>query len=352
MSRPEIDNSMESGRHVLLIGGSGYIGCPVTALLLQKGYRVRNLDLLTYGHQSASMAYMLSENYEFMFGDMGDKATLDQALDGVTDVVILAGLVGDPITKQLPEESRAINDIAMQQCIESLNGRGLGNVIFVSTCSNYGKIPDGEVADEKYALEPLSAYAKSKVNAEKTILSYKGKADYHPTILRFATAFGLAPRMRFDLTVNEFTRDLFLDKELLVFDADTWRPYCHVKDFARLIDTVLQADTAKTSFEVFNAGNNENNFTKQGVVDLICERLPNRTVRYRENSSDPRNYRVNFAKLNKTLDFTCQYSVADGIDEIIAALGQHLFDDVETRKLFYGNYGIAGSPPAPLKRAS
>jgi len=328
------------GRNVLLIGGSGYIGCPVTSLLLNSGAKVRNFDYLTYGHQAAMMGHMLSDNYEFMFGDMGDPETLNNALTGITDVVILAGLVGDPITKQFPTESNAVNDIAVQNCINSLNGRGLQNLIFVSTCSNYGKIEGDNIADEEYALEPLSLYAKSKVAAEKQILALEGKVDFTPTILRFATAFGMAPRMRFDLTVNEFTRDLYLDKELLVFDADTWRPYCHVKDFARLIATVLETDSSKTAFQVFNAGSNENNYTKQGIVDLICSKLPNRTVKYKENSSDPRNYRVNFSKLNNTLGFHCQYSVEDGVDELIAGLGKNIFDDVEQRKLYYGNYGL------------
>ena len=332
--------TIANGRQVLIIGGSGYIGCPVTSLLLNSGYKVRNLDYLTYGHQSAMMGHMLSPDYDFVFGNMGEQSSLDDALDGITDVVILAGLVGDPITKQFPDEAHAVNDVAIQNCLKALNGRGLRNVIFVSTCSNYGKIAEDEIADEEFDLEPLSLYAKSKVAAEKLILSLKGKVDYTPTVLRFATAFGMAPRMRFDLTVNEFTRDLFLDKELLVYDADTWRPYCHVKDFARLIRKVLQADTSKTAFEVFNAGSNENNYTKQGIVDLICERLPNRKVSYKDNSSDPRNYRVDFSKLNNKLGFECKYSVADGVDELIAGMEEHLFDDVETRKLYYGNYGL------------
>src|SRR5690606_14975511 len=128
-------------------------------------------------------------------------------------------------------------------------------------------------------------------------LSLRGKVDYSPTVLRFSTAFGLAPRMRFDLTVNEFTRELYLDRELLVFDAHTWRPYCHVGDFSRLIDHVLEAPRDDVAFEVFNAGSDENNHTKQSIVDLITDRLPDRKIAYKANSSDPRNYRVSFAKL-------------------------------------------------------
>ena len=333
-------------RKILLIGGAGYIGVPVTTELLRRGFAVRNLDNLVYGHQAAMRGALSHPSYEFIYGDMGNPDDLARALDGVSDVVILAGLVGDPITKKFPEAAAEINDRAMRTCIDALNGHSLNKVIFVSTCSNYGLRDQNDPADETAELKPLSLYAKSKVAAEQHLLSLKGKVDYHPTILRFATAFGLASRMRFDLTVNEFTRDLFLDKELLVFDAHTWRPYCHVKDFARLIHRVLLFPVADVSFEVFNAGSDANNHTKQHIVDLVCERLPERTVRYRDNSADPRNYRVSFEKVRTRLMFECRHSVADGIDELIWALGSHLFDDADAQRHLFGNYELAARTPA------
>ena len=299
-------------RKVLLVGGAGYVGGPVAAHLMDQGKAVRVLDLLVYGHQGASLGAMLNPAYEFVFGDLGDERALDAALEGCTDVVILGGLVGDPITKAFPEESHRINDLAVRRCIDRLNGKGLKRVIFVSTCSNYGM--SDQIATEESELKPLSLYAASKVEAERYLLSLRGKVDYAPTVLRFSTAFGLSPRMRFDLTVSEFTRELFLDRELLVFDAHTWRPYCHVGDFSRLIDHVLEAPAEDVAFEVFNAGSDGNNHTKQSIVDLIQSRLPNRRVTYRANSSDPRNYRVSFEKLRTRLGFECSYSVADGID--------------------------------------
>src|SRR5207247_961507 len=131
-----------------------------------------------------------------------------------------------------------------------------------------------EPVDENHALAPLSLYAKHKVEMEKQLLSYKGKVGFFPTILRFATAFGLSPRMRFDLTVNEFVREMYLGKELLVFDAKTWRPYCHVRDFSRAVEFVLRAPTNKVDFEVFNVGSEANNFTKQMIVDETLKYLP------------------------------------------------------------------------------
>jgi nucleoside-diphosphate-sugar epimerase len=327
-------------RKVLLVGGAGYVGAVMTNHLLWKGWSVRCLDQLIYQNQSSVQAYLPSSNYEFIHGDMRDPGAVAAALDGVDDVVILAGLVGDPITKTYPQESDEINRAGVAALIDAVGTHPVDRLIFVSTCSNYGMVEKDEVVDENYPLTPLSLYAKHKVEMEKKILALEGQVRYHPTILRFATAFGLSSRMRFDLTVNEFVRELYLGKDLLVFDAKTWRPYCHVKDFARAVETVLSAPADKVSFEVFNVGCEANNFTKQMVVEEIVNHLPEAKITYREAGSDPRNYRVNFEKIRQTLGFTPEVSVEAGIEEILKALRQGLFDQVEERKHFYGNYQI------------
>jgi len=325
---------------ILIIGGAGYIGPVLTSHFLAAGYKVNCLDLLLYQNDICVTQYLGNPNYRFIYGDMSDLSAMNRALEGVTDVVLLAGLVGDPITKKYPAASHAINDVGILSCINYLNGKGLDRVVFVSTCSNYGLIKSNELADENFPLSPLSLYAKSKVAAEQSLLSKKDEVDYTPTILRFATAFGLAPRMRFDLTVNEFTRELDSGRELLVFDAHTWRPYCHVRDFGRLIQLVIEAPRAKVAFEVFNAGGEVNNFTKQGIVDTILALLPNSNVRYQEHGMDPRNYRVNFGKVKKILGFEPQYTVEYGVKELLSAIQEHVFDQVDTRKNFHGNYEI------------
>jgi nucleoside-diphosphate-sugar epimerase len=325
---------------ILIIGGAGYIGPVITDHFLAVGYKVNCLDLLLYQNDICVTQYLGNQNYRFIYGDMCDPSAMDRALEGVTDVVLLAGLVGDPITKKYPAASHAINDVGILSCINYLNGKGLDRVIFVSTCSNYGLIKSNELADENFPLSPLSLYAKSKVAAEYYLLSKKDEVDYTPTILRFATAFGIAPRMRFDLTVNEFTRELALGHELLVFDAYTWRPYCHVRDFGRLIQLVIEAPRAKVAFEVFNAGGEVNNLTKQGVIDTILTLLPNSKVRYQEHGMDPRNYRVNFGKVKKIIGFEPQYTIKDGVKELLGAIQEHVFDQVDIRKNFHGNYEI------------
>lgn len=325
-------------RRVLLIGGGGYIGSPVASHLLRHGFAVRNLDAFTFPTQPSVQGLLLNPDYELRVGDFADSATLEAALEDVTDVVLLGGLVGDPITKSYPELSGQINEAGVRRCLETLAGKTLNKVIFVSTCSNYGLMAEGELADETSELRPLSLYAQAKVAAEQAILA----ADWRgcPTVLRFATAFGAAPRTRFDLTVNEFTRELAVGNELLVFDADTWRPYCHVRDFARLILTVLLAPRDAVANEVFNAGGDANNHTKQSIVDIISARIPDCKVSYKDAGSDPRNYRVDFSKVRSVLGFEPQWTVEAGVDELVALLGSGFYENYADNRDFYGNYQV------------
>ena len=325
-------------RRVLLIGGAGYIGPVIATELLNHGYQVRCLDLLLYKNGMSLISLIKNSRFEFVHGDILDDDLLQRSLDGVTDVVILAGLVGDPVTKKYPEESRIINDLGIAKAIESLRNRNLGRVVFVSTCSNYGFVEGDAKADEEFELKPLSLYAKSKVNAEKLIMNQRNSVSYSATVLRFATAFGIAPRMRFDLTVNEFVKDLYTKGEILVYDPDTWRPYCHVNDFGRLIRIVLEAPQNKVHFQVFNAGGDVNNYTKRMLVDNIVEFLPSANIRYQEHGSDPRNYKVSFDKVKDLLNFEPEYSVELGVKELLFALENGLFANADSLVDFHGNY--------------
>jgi len=327
-------------KNVLLIGGAGYVGTVLTSHFLKKGYNVTVLDVFVYDHQFSINPYFGDPNYSFIYGDFGDEEKLALASKNIDFVVMLGGLVGDPITKKYPEESKIINETNIEKCIDFFDNKDIEKLIFISTCSNYGLIGEDELADENFELNPLSLYSKAKVAAERYLMSKKGKTKYSGVVLRFATAFGLSPRMRFDLTVNEFTRDLALGQELVVFDENTWRPYCHVRDFARLIEIVFNADKEKVDFEVFNAGGDKNNFTKKMILDSITSKIDTSKIIFNQNDSDPRNYKVNFNKIKKTLDFEPQYSIEMGISELIKALDIGLYSDSLTNKNKYGNFNI------------
>lgn len=327
-------------RHILIVGGAGYVGSVLSDHFLKSGYKVRSFDNLLYNHGLTVSPFLHHPDYQFINGNLANEADFTAALEGITDVIMLAGLVGDPVTKKYPEQAAIVNDEGHKLMVRLLQGRGLNKVVFVSTCSNYGLIEGDQLADENFELNPLSLYAKSKVRVEKQLLGLKGNIDFSPTILRFATAFGLSARMRFDLTISEFTRALYLGEELLVYDADTWRPYCHLRDFATLIEKVLEAPRETVAFDVFNAGGEANNFTKQMIVDAILEVLPNGKVAYQEHGADPRNYRVDFTKVREALYFEPSFSVRDGILELVGAMQQGLFHNIETPPSFYGNWEI------------
>lgn len=325
-------------RRVLLLGGGGYVGTVVAGYLLDCGYAVRCLDPFVYGNDYAISHLLNNPNFEYCMGDMGDNATLDAALEAVSDVVILGGLVGDPITKKYPAASVVVNEAAVSAVIRNLSGReNLRRVIFVSTCSNYGLVEDGQLATELTPLRPLSLYAKAKVAMEELMLSYKGQTAFEGTVLRFATAFGLSPRMRFDLTVSQFAREMALGRNLVVFDPDTWRPYCHVCDFAILIRRVIEAPASRINYEVFNAGGNINNSTKRNLVELIQKYVPDAQIEIQKEGPDPRNYRVDFSKIAEALCFSPRLTIDDGVRQVVKAVRSGLFHGPDE---IYGNFEL------------
>lgn len=327
-------------RKILLVGGAGYVGSVMTSYLLNSGYRVKSFDALIYNNQATVLPFLSHPNFEFQLGRLTSPDDLEGALDGITDIVLLAGLVGDPITNKYRELSDQINVSGYDGLLTSIANRSFRNVIFVSTCSNYGLIEEPQIADEDSPLSPLSPYAEAKVSVEQKILGLKPQANFSVTVLRFATAFGLSPRMRFDLTINEFTRELMLGRELSVYDADTWRPYCHVLDFAGAIERVLEAKAADVNHQVFNVGGDDNNSTKRGIVDSIRKYVKTGKVVYLDKGKDRRNYRVSFDKIKARLGFEPKYTIDHGIGEIQNAVESGLFLSIDQPESFFGNYRI------------
>ncbi len=325
---------------ILLIGGGGYIGNVIADDFLKRNYNVKIYDNFIYQNYQIQERYSNEQNIQIIDGDINDTIKLENNLKDVDNIVILAGLVGDPITKKYPKESIAINLHGIKNIFSILNKKNIDKVIFISTCSNYGLLNDEQIADEDFPLKPLSLYAEHKVQIENFILGLKGKVEYSPTILRFSTAFGLSPRMRFDLSINEFTYELANEKEILIYDEHTWRPYCHVKDFSNLVHDVIISSRKDTHFQIFNAGSNDNHATKKQIVDTINIFVPNIKVKYTKFGDDKRNYRVDFTKAREILDFKPSYSIKDGVKELINAIKANRFADVSSNRQSYGNYNI------------
>ena len=327
-------------RHVLVIGGAGYIGSVLIRKLLMKGYKVRVLDNLIYNNGASISDLETNKDFSFINGDFGNKQDLNKSLTDITDVVLLAALVGDPICKKYPEITKKTNLEYPKNLINVLKGKHINKFVFTSTCSNYGLMKNDLPANEKSELNPKSLYAETKVEFEKYILSELKEIDYCPSILRLSTAFGISNRMRFDLTISEFTKELALGNDLLVYDENTWRPYCHVADISNAIIKIIETPKDKVFGQVFNVGGENGNFTKKMVVELIQKHIDNTLVDYKEGGFDPRNYRVDFEKIKTTLDFEPSFTVEASIQRLINSINKNLYSDVELRKDFYGNYCI------------
>lgn len=306
-------------RKILISGGAGYIGSVLSELLIQSGYFVRVVDNLSSGKRPE---FIGQSNYEFVEGDICSKSDVSVALEDINCVVHLAAVVGDPACKKYSELATRVNKEGSELLYALSEEKGVKRFIFASTCSNYGKMPNPNgFVNEDTALNPISHYAELKVGFEKYLMENRGDG-IKPVILRFSTAYGLSPRMRFDLTVNEFTRDILLGKQLEIYGEQFWRPYCHTVDLARAIIKVIEADDNAVACEAFNVGDNDENYQKKNLIDMILKQLPDKEgcVSYVHKEEDPRDYRVNFDKIKEKLGFSLTKTVPEGISEIIKAI--------------------------------
>ncbi len=314
------------GKTTLVTGGSGYIGALLVEELSKAGRDVRVLDSLLHGQEDIA-AEQERAGVEVIRADVRDEAARTRALTDAQEVVHLAAIVGDPACALDPKASDDVNVGATRALVADANRLGVERLVFASTCSNYGRMVDPNVPiTEEGELRPVSLYAEQKVGMEQLILN-GGAGATKPTCLRFATVYGVGRRMRFDLTVNEFTRDLWADRELEVFGEQFWRPYIHVRDAARAVRTVLDAPEEKVAGNVFNAGRSGENYRKLDLVNEIGKQIDRGKVSYVHRDEDPRDYKVSFDKIREQLGFETLMTVPDGIVEIIAALDANAFGD-------------------------
>ena len=311
---------------VLVTGGAGYVGTEVALALLKDGREVRVLDSLLHGQQPI-VDLLEEKGAKVTIGDVRDADKRRELLSGAEAVVHLAAIVGDPACARDPELAQEVNVEATRELVADANEAGVKHLIFASTCSNYGRMADPEVpVDEEAPLAPVSLYAEQKVEIEKMLLS-NGSGTTVPTCLRFATVYGAAPRMRFDLTVNEFTRELWADKDLEVFGEQFWRPYVHVRDAARGILRVLEAGPGEVGNDVFNVGHSDENYRKLDLVEIITGEIDRGNVSFVHRDEDPRDYKVSFAKVKERLGFEPEMRVPDGVREIAKGLDDEAFGD-------------------------
>lgn len=324
-------------KNILVTGGAGYVGSGLLSDLLTEGYFVTCVDNLMFGGESL-LSIWHHKKFKFYNCDINNTNKFDQIFseNNFYGVIHLAAIVGDPACKLYTDLAYKTNWTSSKWLIERSKNARVSKFIFASTCSNYGKMEDPEAyVDEDSRLAPISLYADLKVKFEKYMLNEMQKLDgFSPTSLRFSTVYGISPRMRFDLTLNEFTKELTLGRELIVFGEKFWRPYCHVKDFSNAFITVLNSSNEKVAYNVFNVGDTNENYTKQMLVNEIKKVLPDAKIKYIAKEDDPRDYKVNCDKIKKELGFKISMTVPDGIKEINHAIRENLIKDTENQKYY------------------
>ena len=300
---------------ILVTGGAGYIGSKLVLKLLDENYEVRVLDSLP--PESESLDLDSHPGLESITGDIRDKDGLRQVLDGIETVIHLAASLiagGSEDAAQLLS-IQEINYLATCRFVDLCKERRIGRFIFASTCSNYGLSDVTRDANEEDPLVATSAYAESKIEAEKCVLS-SADAHFHPTVLRFATVFGSSPRMNFQSLFNALVRDAVVNKSLLVYGANSWRPFVHIEDVVQAILLVVQAPLELVSGEIFNVGSESLNYQKLQLVNVIKKYLPETEIEIKGDIADPRSYKVAFDKVTRVLGFKVTRTIDEGVVEV------------------------------------
>lgn len=305
----------ENVENVLVIGGAGYIGSVLLPYLLEAGYNVRLLDLLLYGTEPIR-EWLNHPRLEIVRADFRQIEKVVQAMREMDAVIHLGGLVGDSACALNEELTLDINLMATRMIAEVAKGSGIGHFIFASTCSVYGA--NEQMVDERSELHPVSLYARSKIASEKVLLKMADDR-FAPVVLRFSTIYGMSGRPRFDLVVNLLTAKAVVDQEITIFGGKQWRPFLHVADAAQAILLALRAPLSLIRNQIFNVGANDQNYQIQQVGEIIHQQVPTATIIHKDELADPRNYWVNFNKIQRMLGFAPQWTVEQGVAQIIEA---------------------------------
>jgi nucleoside-diphosphate-sugar epimerase len=305
---------------VLVAGDRGYIGAVLVPFLRMAGVEVAGLDLGLY------------EGCDLGPGPEGaerrpprDVRDVEAGqLAGYDAVVCLAALSNDPLGDLNPAATYSVNLEGTLRLARAAKRAGVERFLFASSCSLYGAAGSAAVAEDA-ELFPVTPYGEAKVMAERELSSLADDA-FSPTYMRNATAYGFSPRLRLDIVVNNLTALAMTTGEVrLESDGSPWRPLVHCEDISRAFLAVLEAPRELVHDQAFNVGRQEDNVQVRGIAEMVCDAVPGSSVSFAEGAGpDLRNYRVDFAKLNKTFpDLRLRWSVREGIDELAGAYAQY-----------------------------
>ncbi len=323
--------------HILITGGAGFLGSLVCGHLLRLGYSVTVVDDLLYGGESL-LAYFSHPGFRFVKANVCEPRTIRSAIDSEMPVpaaiLHLAGIVGFPACQAVGRHvAWRYNVEAAQRVFDQADELGVERFIFASSYSNYGTSRREQPATEDSSLNPQSLYAETMVGVEKFLMA-QSDSKCAPLIFRMAHLYGLSPRPRFDLLVNQFVWEAYSKRDLLIYQRGYSRSFMHVRDAARGLISGLQSDDEKVRGQIYNLGSSKGNLSKDNIIELILQRLPETTVRYKDLTfgGDMRDFHVSYKKIRDELGFETQFSIEDGVREVLNALRSGIIDNPKDQR--------------------
>lgn len=301
--------------HVLVTGNKGYIGAILVPMLIAAGHRVSGYDSDIFSRCTFAGAVPAIPTLE---KDIRDVRATD--LDGFDAVLHLAGLSNDPLGNLNPRLTYEINHAASVRLAELAKAAGVARFVFSSSCSTYGAAGD-DMLDEYSTFSPVTPYGESKVWAERDI-GRLADADFSPVFLRNATAYGVSPRLRFDLVLNNLVAwAVATGRIYLKSDGSPWRPLVHIEDIARAFLAVLEAPREAVHNQAFNVGQDKENYRIRELAEIVAGTVPNCRIEYAEDAGpDKRCYRVDCGKLPRTVpEFAPRWNARRGAEELYLA---------------------------------
>jgi nucleoside-diphosphate-sugar epimerase len=302
---------------ILLTGDKGYIGAVMVPMLIQEGHTVTGLDSDWFEHSAFSplLSDILSRKKDLRDLEVSD-------LEGFDAVVHLAGLSNDPLGDLNPTLTYDINHLASVKLAKLAKEAGVKRFLFSSSCSTYGAAASEDLLDENAEFRPVTPYGRSKVLVEQDVAKL-ADANFCPTFLRNATAYGVSPRLRFDLVLNNLVAWAHATGRIYIkSDGTPWRPIVHIADISRAFIAVLNAPMDLVKGQAFNVGRSDENYQIRDLAEIVNKTVPGCRVEYaKDGSPDTRCYRVDFSKINRVLpDFKPQWTARKGARELYDAV--------------------------------
>jgi nucleoside-diphosphate-sugar epimerase len=311
--------------HVIITGGAGYIGSLLTGELLRLGIKVTIIDDLLFGGESL-MGYLAHPNFHFIKANVIEPRALRSNLrsdwETPNAIVHLAAIVGFPACQSVGRQvAWRYNVEATERVFEQAVSLGINRLVFASSYSNYGISADGQPVTETSPLTPQSLYAETKIAAERFLLA-QSDSSCAPLIYRLATLYGISPRTRFDLIINQFVLEAYTKRELLIYQRGYSRSFVHINDAVRGFILGLQAADEKVRCQIYNLGSENGNYTKDQIVGLVLKRMPETVVTYKDMTfgGDMRDISVSYEKIQRELGFQTRLTPDDGIRDVLHAI--------------------------------